>query len=213
MIFVVINLVVDLLYSAARSARPARRGEGLTHGGLVTATASRSPELPPEPVAPATTGETPLRRLVSRVLREPGAVAGLVVLVAARRARRSLAPWISPQNPYDLAQLDIMDNVLPPGDELGGRHHVSRSAPTTRAATCCRRSSTACASQPARRRHRRSSSRCAHRRRRSALRRGLCRRPGRGAAHAHRRPAAVVPGDPGRADPARRPRARASTRS
>ena len=26
-----------------------------------------------------------------------------------------LAPWISPQNPYDLAQLDIMDGRLPPG--------------------------------------------------------------------------------------------------
>ena len=26
-----------------------------------------------------------------------------------------LAPWIAPQNPYDLGQLDIMDNMLPPG--------------------------------------------------------------------------------------------------
>jgi peptide/nickel transport system permease protein len=32
-----------------------------------------------------------------------------VILVAL------LAPWISPQNPYDLAQLDIMDGRLPPG--------------------------------------------------------------------------------------------------
>jgi peptide/nickel transport system permease protein len=29
-----------------------------------------------------------------------------------------LAPWISPQNPYDLSQLDIMDNMLAPGGEL-----------------------------------------------------------------------------------------------
>nr|WP_064250494.1 ABC transporter permease [Rhizobium leguminosarum]OAP89237.1 peptide ABC transporter permease [Rhizobium leguminosarum] len=28
-----------------------------------------------------------------------------------------LAPWISPQNPYDLMQLDIMDGRLPPGSE------------------------------------------------------------------------------------------------
>ena len=25
------------------------------------------------------------------------------------------APWIAPQNPYDLAQLSILDNMLPPG--------------------------------------------------------------------------------------------------
>jgi peptide/nickel transport system permease protein len=27
-----------------------------------------------------------------------------------------LAPWVSPQNPYDLTQLNIMDNMLPPGE-------------------------------------------------------------------------------------------------
>ena len=29
------------------------------------------------------------------------------------------APYIAPQNPYDLEQLDIMDNMLPPGSMLG----------------------------------------------------------------------------------------------
>ena len=29
-----------------------------------------------------------------------------------------LAPWISPQNPYDLKSLDIMDGLLTPGSEL-----------------------------------------------------------------------------------------------
>jgi peptide/nickel transport system permease protein len=33
----------------------------------------------------------------------------VVVLVAI------LAPFISPQNPYDLAQLDVMDSRLEPG--------------------------------------------------------------------------------------------------
>ena len=43
-IFVVINLIVDLLYAADRPARAARRGEGLTHGGLrAQPMASRSP--------------------------------------------------------------------------------------------------------------------------------------------------------------------------
>jgi peptide/nickel transport system permease protein len=37
-----------------------------------------------------------------------GAVVVLTVLAAA-------APWIAPQNPYDLAQLSILDNMLPPG--------------------------------------------------------------------------------------------------
>jgi len=37
-----------------------------------------------------------------------GVVAVLTVLAAA-------APWIAPQNPYDLAQLSILDNMLPPG--------------------------------------------------------------------------------------------------
>jgi peptide/nickel transport system permease protein len=27
------------------------------------------------------------------------------------------APWISPQNPYDLGQVDVMDSRLPPGSE------------------------------------------------------------------------------------------------
>src|SRR5687767_6590357 len=35
-------------------------------------------------------------------------VLALIVLALA-------APWIAPQNPYDLAQLSIMDNMLPPG--------------------------------------------------------------------------------------------------
>ncbi|GGK50710.1 ABC transporter permease [Salinarimonas ramus] len=28
-----------------------------------------------------------------------------------------LAPWIAPQNPYDLTQVDLLDNLLPPGSE------------------------------------------------------------------------------------------------
>ena len=39
------------------------------------------------------------------------ALACVVVLLALALA----APWIAPQNPYDLAQLSILDNMLPPG--------------------------------------------------------------------------------------------------
>ncbi len=38
---------------------------------------------------------------------------GLFILVAL------LAPWIAPQNPYDLMTLDIMDGLLPPMSKLG----------------------------------------------------------------------------------------------
>src|SRR4051795_3856187 len=78
-----------------------------------------APELPPEPVAPGDDkGESLLRRHVSEFLKGPGAVAGLAVLVALV-AIAVLAPAITPQNPYDLSRLDIMDNVLKPGEKLG----------------------------------------------------------------------------------------------
>jgi len=37
--------------------------------------------------------------------------------VAALFALALAAPWIAPQNPYDLAQLSILDNKLPPGSQ------------------------------------------------------------------------------------------------
>ncbi|ESX64153.1 peptide ABC transporter permease [Mesorhizobium sp. LSHC420B00] len=48
--------------------------------------------------------------------RSPVAVAGLVLL-AAIVLLALLAPFIAPQNPYDLNQLDIMDSRLPPGSQ------------------------------------------------------------------------------------------------
>ncbi len=58
--------------------------------------------------------ETPLRRFVVDFLSSRLAVFGLallsvVVFIAI------LAPWISPQNPYDLAKLDLLDSRLEPG--------------------------------------------------------------------------------------------------
>lgn len=43
-----------------------------------------------------------------------GAIVGLLLVLAA-----IFAPWITPQNPYDLLQLDILDSRLPPGSENG----------------------------------------------------------------------------------------------
>lgn len=60
--------------------------------------------------------DTPLRRFVSDYLRSPIAVlAGLGLLFIALAAL--FAGFITPQNPYDLAQIDILDGSLQPGDE------------------------------------------------------------------------------------------------
>lgn len=47
---------------------------------------------------------------------------GVLALLATIVAAALAAPWISPQNPYDLMQLDIMDGLLAPGSQstLGG---------------------------------------------------------------------------------------------
>ena len=58
--------------------------------------------------------ETPFRRFTREFARSRLAVLGLVIVVIVALLA-ILAPWITPQNPYDLAQLDIMDGRLPPG--------------------------------------------------------------------------------------------------
>ena len=58
--------------------------------------------------------ETPWRRFVADFLESPLAVAGLIMLSVVI-AIALAAPLISPQNPYDLNQLDIMDGNLAPG--------------------------------------------------------------------------------------------------
>jgi peptide/nickel transport system permease protein len=61
--------------------------------------------------APA--AETPLRRIVNDFCANPVAVFG-IVLLGVILFLALFAPLISPQNPYDLAQLDVMDSRLPP---------------------------------------------------------------------------------------------------
>jgi peptide/nickel transport system permease protein len=58
--------------------------------------------------------ETPLRRFVSDYFESRIAALALAVL-AGLIALALLAPWITPQNPYDLAQVDVIDSRLPPG--------------------------------------------------------------------------------------------------
>ena len=60
--------------------------------------------------------ETPFRHFASEFLESRIAAFALVVLTVIV-ALALLAPWITPQNPYDLAQVDVMDNRLPPGSK------------------------------------------------------------------------------------------------
>ena len=69
----------------------------------------------PDASAAAVAVETPFRRFVgeffaSRIATVALATLGVIVALAL------IAPWITPQNPYDLAQVDVLDGRLPPGE-------------------------------------------------------------------------------------------------
>jgi peptide/nickel transport system permease protein len=78
---------------------------------------AEAPALAPAPPPVIDRGESLLKRHLFEFLRKPSAVFGLALLGLLIGAAL-LAPWIAPQNPYDLAQLDIMDNMLAPGEAL-----------------------------------------------------------------------------------------------
>lgn len=63
--------------------------------------------------------ETPARRILANFFANPMAVFGLTLLGAILLVAIA-APLISPQNPYDLAQLDVVDGRLPPGSTARG---------------------------------------------------------------------------------------------
>lgn len=60
--------------------------------------------------------ESPLARIWSDYSESKVAVGALLVLVAIILAA-ILAPWITPQDPYDLAQVDVLDGRQPPGSK------------------------------------------------------------------------------------------------
>ncbi|WP_135467411.1 ABC transporter permease [Crenalkalicoccus roseus] len=62
--------------------------------------------------------ETPFQRFVSEFAASKLALFGLAVFTMIALIA-IFAPWIAPQNPYDLAQLDIMDGRLEPGARSG----------------------------------------------------------------------------------------------
>lgn len=63
-----------------------------------------------------TASRSPFRQAISALLNDKLALLG-IVLVLIFVVAAILAPIIAPQNPYDLAQLDILDGRLPPGSE------------------------------------------------------------------------------------------------
>jgi len=60
----------------------------------------------------------PTRVLAAHYVRDRIALAALWLLAALLLAAMA-APWLAPQNPYDLAQLDILDAKLAPGAQGG----------------------------------------------------------------------------------------------
>ena len=66
--------------------------------------------------AETASAETPFRRFIADFFASRLATVGLVLLVAVIFVA-VFAPLISPQNPYDLAALDLLDGRLPPGSQ------------------------------------------------------------------------------------------------
>jgi peptide/nickel transport system permease protein len=58
--------------------------------------------------------DSPLARLAAQFAESRLALAGLALLLAVVGLALA-APWVSPQNPYDLAAIDLMDARQPPG--------------------------------------------------------------------------------------------------
>jgi peptide/nickel transport system permease protein len=69
-----------------------------------------------QPTEAGATPETPLRRLIADYFESRIAtVAFAMVLIIVTLAL--LAPFIAPQNPYNLAEVDVLDSRLPPGSK------------------------------------------------------------------------------------------------
>jgi len=67
--------------------------------------------------------QSPWRRILADFAESRLALVGLALLVAIALAALT-APWISPQNPYDLSQLDVLDSKLAPGEaSMNGTVH------------------------------------------------------------------------------------------
>ncbi|MFK7966166.1 MAG: ABC transporter permease, partial [Burkholderiaceae bacterium] len=66
--------------------------------------------------SPSLTVETPWQRFRSQFFENRLAAVAFFILLAII-ILALIAPWITPQNPYDLAQVDLLDGRQPPGSE------------------------------------------------------------------------------------------------
>jgi peptide/nickel transport system permease protein len=74
-----------------------------------------------EEPAPVTTPTGSLRAVFSALIEDRLALFGLALVLLTAIAALA-APWVAPQNPYDLARLDILDGGLAPGAQsLSGK--------------------------------------------------------------------------------------------
>ncbi|WP_420101036.1 ABC transporter permease [Bosea sp. (in: a-proteobacteria)] len=72
-------------------------------------TAGKAPAVPAD-------ADTPLREKVLRRIRSRPTTRGAAILLGIMVLLAALAPFITPQNPHDLASLSVMDNRLAPGE-------------------------------------------------------------------------------------------------
>lgn len=70
----------------------------------------------PAPIPAPPKVETPFARFVSEYCESPIAIGAFLLLLLIILAA-IFAPWITPQNPYDLATVSIMDSRMPPGSQ------------------------------------------------------------------------------------------------
>src|ERR1700734_1465544 len=66
---------------------------------------------------------SPWQQLVADFAHSPAAMGALIVAILLILAA-IFAPLITPQNPYDLMQLDVLDARLPPGSMNGAATHA-----------------------------------------------------------------------------------------
>jgi peptide/nickel transport system permease protein len=71
---------------------------------------------PAPPAGVAVPNETPLARFIALYCESRIALIALAVLCSIAFVAL-FAPWVSPQDPYDLATIDILDARLPPGEK------------------------------------------------------------------------------------------------
>jgi len=91
---------------------------------MIDSAETLSASVPETTTAAVTKAETPLGRFLSDYRESKPAVAAFIVFCALVFIAL-FAPHISPQNPYDLGEIDILDGRLPPGAEgLTGMIHV-----------------------------------------------------------------------------------------